>query len=204
MNYSDKHKAVFLLPPRQGTRSIANLLKYLDFKSDSPTPEREVHTIDIPEGKEDYTLCCTIRNPYKRYLSSKNLVWEWSENNHPDYQGKDVTTLSEDDWIERSFGWISDYDEILKIDSKYGVDYFVDTSNLGNDLKQIPFIKSNLLDSKFASIWNQNINNNRFNLAAKAGVKFTLSQKEIDFIYTQYQEVFNRFGYKKDSWKYLV
>ena len=201
MNYSDEHKIIFLLPPRQGTRSIAGLLTGLNFKSAGDNPHGMSHEIKIPEGKEDYTIVCTIRNPYHRYLSCKNMILEWTLGNHPEYQGVDLNSFSEEDWQIKCIPFISDYWNILKLDKQYQIDYFVDTSNIEADLKKIPLFSLISEHPDYQFLWGDNIIRNKYNIAEKNGVKFSITEKEANFIYKKYQPIFDKFGYEKDSWK---
>lgn len=203
MNYSDDHNTIFLLPPRQGTRSITSLLKYLGFKSATENPNFIVHDLKIPKGKEDYTIACTIRNPYKRYLSTKNLIAEWKHTNHPQYQDKDLESFSLDEWIGLTASWMYDYNKILSLDSQYTIDHFVDTSNLAEDLIQIPLFQQALGDPQFINLWDNNIVSNKYKIALEMGFNATISEQEANWVYKKFEPIFDKFGYDKNSWEEL-
>jgi len=200
MNYSDEYQMIFILPPRQGTRSISAILEYLNFKSNGNNPNRMVHDIGVPEGKEKYNVVCTIRNPYRRYLSFKNMVAEWKKGNHPQFKDKDLNLFTTQEWWEVLKVWFSSYNQILEVDKKYKVDYFVDTDNLQEDLLQISLFQNKLQDPLFSAEWDQRINTNHFHSPPRTGFIPSINKEEADLIYTECKSIFDRFSYDKNSW----
>lgn len=183
MNYSDTYRYVILTPPRQATRFLAGVFKSIEFGNDveggdNPKTRPFTHRLEIPEGKEDYKLICTIRNPYNRYLS----IYRWQ------------SIFSSTNLHKITIDHMVDYNDIIEIDSKYGVDYWVDTENIYNDLLKIPIVSEN-----FDKLKHHFEEPNPYKEEGKHEGEIT--QQIADEIYESYKFVFDKFGYDKDSWK---
>lgn len=176
MNYSDKYKYIILTPPRMGTRALSHPFGKIGFTNDIENSSAFTHRLEIPEGKEDYKIISTIRNPYKRYLS----VYRWQSIFEPD------------NLHETSVAHMDDYFQLLKIDELFGIDYWVDTDNMKSDLENIPVIGE--LVSNDESV----IESRYKNEGKKEGV---ITQEIADEIYQTYKVIFDKFGYDKESWK---
>ena len=178
MNYSDKYKFIVLTPPRQATRSLSGIFQKLDTKNDFESSF--THKLEIPDGKEDYTIISSIRNPYKRYLS----IYRWQ------------SIFSLENLHETTMNHMHSYDTLMEIDKQYGVDYWVDTENITEDLLKIPFVSDNmeLIKEPFKTL-----SSNGYQKEGK--LEGVITQEIADEIYERCKIIFDKFGYKKDSWK---
>jgi hypothetical protein len=179
MNYSDKHKIVVLTPPRQATRTLGSIFQKLGVVNDFE--HAFTHRLGIPSDKEDYTIISSIRNPYNRYLS----IYKWQS----------IFTL--ENLHETAIGHLRDYQTLIDIDGEYGIDYWIDTENIKNDLMNIPVINQNLeiIQSDIDELDTFNSYKNEGRTVGK------ITQEIADQIYDEFKFVFDKFGYGRDSWK---
>lgn len=77
MNFSEKHKVVWLAPERCATKLICEIFKNYDFsvyfsektETKSLLDSYHSHSMYIPKDYNDYEVICSMRNPYDRVLS---------------------------------------------------------------------------------------------------------------------------------------
>jgi hypothetical protein len=70
MNVSHENKVVWWAPERTGTNMISKIFENFGFEFDGK-PLGDVyhsHEFSVPSGCDDYTLICSVRNPYDRIL----------------------------------------------------------------------------------------------------------------------------------------
>jgi len=80
MNISEKYKTIWIAPERTGSRKIAEIFTYYDFKSEGlpvfnhNNGYSHNHRCHIDEKYKDYDVIVGLRNPYgKTYSLFKNL-----------------------------------------------------------------------------------------------------------------------------------
>jgi hypothetical protein len=80
MNISEKYKTIWIAPERTGTRKIAEIFVYYDFKSDGLPVFNHIngyshnHRYHIDDKYKDYDIIVGLRNPYgKTYSIFKSL-----------------------------------------------------------------------------------------------------------------------------------
>ena len=75
MNISEKYKTIWIAPERTGTRKIAEIFAYYDFKSDGLPVFNHINTYShnhrcyIDEKYKDYDVIVGLRNPYGKTYS---------------------------------------------------------------------------------------------------------------------------------------
>lgn len=185
MNIIEKHRTLFCSPPRQATRAIgAFLIHNYGLVGGS---ERGVvsHTTNIPEGKEEYDIVMTVRNPYFRYLS----IWSWYYHLYKNGKVEEPTSQS----ILKNLFHLSNWGDLPD-----KVSYWVRTEHISEDLLKVPFIRNdyergkidpgaafatNGYRSTYKEAWIESLNENA------------------SLIYENQKWIFDKFGYDKDSYK---
>ena len=137
MNVSEKYKSVWIAPERTGSRKVAEILSYYDFKSNGKlvfnhsNGYSHSHQSVVDDKYADYNLIVSIRNPYgKTYSLFRNFF------NNRQSQGKDLFKkfLLE----ELPKGKMNNM--ILNPILNKNPDYIVRLEHMREDLSKIPFI----------------------------------------------------------------
>ena len=91
MNISEKYKTIWIAPARTGSRKIAEIFAYYDFKSDGLPVFNHIngysynHKYYIDEKYKDYDVIVGLRNPYgKTYSIFRNF------HNYKQSEGKEL------------------------------------------------------------------------------------------------------------------
>ena len=204
MNYSDKHKVIWLIPERTASRATFELMKLLDFSN------THLHEIAMPreKGKDDYDLYVNIRNPYSR-MTSLHSHWHFFEGHH-------TKDLNYKEWLEFVFSdpinnptsdffqgkpnknyWHTRCYDALKA-MPMGPKYYVRYEFLETDLKSLPIVKDNI--DKLSEVFNKYIKVNKFK-SNRPSWKTYYDQEIADYVYEKLEKDFKLFNYHKDSWK---
>jgi len=166
-------KAVLVLPPRCGMRTLASLFEGRDapagyqpiFPDSELTPGSYSHKIDPDPCWHDYTWIMAVRNPFRRVLS-------WWQYHHQGLDiscniGKglsalikntsfDATTVDETLLMDSPWWWWSTLNYYWQTVPK--IDHYLRLERLETDLKKLPFPMGdvaipNLGPSKYAGPW---------------------------------------------------
>ncbi len=161
-----------------------------------------VHHQSLPEGSDGLPIICNSRNPYTRYLTS------W----------KDLRVAGDERSFERylkdSHAHCNDHDvHYAKQWSKLGVtpDYMIRMEHMAEDLRKAkPLLKKGkeaLEEAIAEDVDSGPANENKLDsyIASPNGVKVQdckpyYNQELADCVYENNKEVFDFFGYEKDSW----
>ena len=182
LNVFESDKFIMITPHRQATRTLSHFF--------SPLMGTMSFQHGIPENREEvvgYTLACTIRNPYNRFVSI--VYW------------LDYIEAIRDNTVE-------EYEEVCfdHLDYNYAnldVDYWIRVECIEEDLRSLPIVKDHpdvFSDDHFEQIFSTNM----YDSASLEGVeRYYLKEEIANRIYKEYKFVFDQFGYEKDSWKKL-
>ena len=137
MNVSEKYKSVWIAPERTGSRKVAEILSYYDFRSDGKlvfdhyNEYSHNHKSFIDDKYLDYSLIVGLRNPYgKTYSIFRNFF------NNTQSKGKDqfkkylIENLPKGDRME----------EVQNPILSRQPDYLIRLEHMREDLSKIPFI----------------------------------------------------------------
>ena len=210
MNYSDKHKIVWLAPERCATRIVSHIFKDYDFFYRTkferlPLPLCEPyhsHGMEIFEGFEDYEVVCSIRNPYDRVLSIFTNLTTVGSDEVFSKGTREIFIRKFEYFVEEVFAF-TEYKKVVENVEKYPVfnnyisklsfDEFIPTKfirmeNLTEDLNNLKF----LLESEK---WNNGhyesfIKENKF--ISKKHYNFTevYTWKSAKLVYEFYKKIF--------------
>lgn len=156
MNVSHEHKSIWWAPERCATKITAQILGEAGFKNnDKPLLETyHSHEFKIPQGCEDYTLYCNIRNPYDRILgiflnfTNVGLNFVYTRDRKKDLIDRFEFFIDEFVTKNRRFSENNQvgeeptlwrYFEKMNFREKYP-NFFIKTENLKDDLSKIDFI----------------------------------------------------------------
>ena len=177
MNYIHSEKLVYWGLPRTGSRYVFGCLKdaySFDY--------RHTHDVGCDPEYDDYSVVCSIRNPYFRALS----VWKW------------VNMVGEDKFYPHSFpdfvrrvvpghaGPITD--ELGSLIER--VDYFIRIEHCEKDLKKIPSFPEHF-------VFPSNTYQSSYSLSPK---EYYADRRVADRIWDIYRKDFETFGYVRDSY----
>lgn len=194
MNYSKKYKINWFTPIRTGTRATKKIMDYFKFEVSG------VHDEHYNEETKDYEIIVNTHNPYKRLYSIFNL----NKINIP----------------ESIFGfefWIRNLCSGPRIPteppnpfqiymSKYYYNFpkkpkhIVRVENFYEDLQKIDFI-ANDNSEELNEIFVNTILINRYISEENENWKSLYNQNFADFIYENFKDDFEIFGYDRNSWK---
>ena len=190
MNVSDKYKLLWFANPRSASRSIYTIIwDKLEFKNiyniNCSTYTHEI-TYDHAIYK-DYKIILCVRNPYSKYVST----WQLLSNENDTFE---KFVLSDYNWTDVEFTTI----DICK---KYNrnVEFLLKYENIDVDICKLPY------DLKFENIKENSYKSDikRLNDGKYSDYKFYYNQELADIVFERNQNIFEFFGYKQDSWKYL-
>ena len=136
LNISEKYKYIWWGPERTGSRTVAEVLSYFDFKRGG-MPIYQAgqhdyrHTCYMPDSVKDYGLICSARNPYARTLSIFTTLF-------PSYTDKSV------DGFKKFIKYHLNGHELLRmiaspIFTKIP-DYIIRLEYLKEDFMKLPFL----------------------------------------------------------------
>lgn len=229
MNVLDPLEMIIITPPRMGTRALSNLIirgkmiehavvdnyRFMGEKTrttfyhtypaclrNAPNMfnlvEQDVKKELAPLFRERYsyyTWVSTIRHPVARYAS----IISW----HLDL-GDEYAANCAKKWLEKpqTCFHMDELDTLLNIDKIVGIDYWVRTEHMAEDVMNIPQLKEKILDesnSFAAKEFQRIIVNNRYKSSnTKSYVTANdIPRKTWNYFYFKYKEVYEKFGYEK-------
>ena len=211
MNGSHSWKMVWWGTAGCGSRTVSVFLgqagceDFYNYRENCNVPNQCSHTHHqgIPEGMDDYTIICNVRNPYSKCVSS--YLDETSDNNHENHG------LGFKEWIERL---VTDHNKQYNHDHFYmgqwesigrGADYIIRLEHMEEDMRKIPNIVKGPKFEESLFLIKKNTYKNVHPRDEYQG-EFQYFQKyytqEIaDLVYDNHKEYFDLGGYDKDSWK---
>lgn len=139
MNYSHKHKFVWVAPAKVGSRATADFFRhYSDLNPHLPTPDNPrmifTHTQGWPdECPKDYLYIVNVRHPYYRWIS----YWKHDLRDSTELEPNtpDPLTALKRFPIERCHA-LSEW----RIVSDYPIDYIIHTESVEEDIRKLPFV----------------------------------------------------------------
>lgn len=162
MNFSRKHKCVFILDKYCGEKNITQILKDFDFRFLSNGEEMVLdrdhfsNMSQITRDFQHFTICRLVDNPYRYLINSYKQIskenWDLKTNN-----GK-VFTEKFNKWLELYFeNWDYIINEINLLENGYGhlilnsnltkkPDFFIHRDKMVEDLKNIPLFENTNLE----------------------------------------------------------
>ncbi len=207
MNVNHDLKVVWWLPTRTASRSVSEILAYYKFynhKLNLPVTESYTHECDIPNGCDDYTLVCNIRNPYAKVVST----WHLRHFGDDPETGNYVAKKSFSDFLDEECRSISEEHLIIRHSSK--PDFYIRVEHMIEDLHKLPFLDftdphtNTLVNGLTTNNYQFETNSKTFELrrdpknSQMTDYKSYYTQKELDFVWDLYKDVFNEFGYQRE------
>lgn len=186
MNISEKYKTIWIAPERTGSRKVAEIFSYYDFKSDGRQVHDHIngyshnHRYLIDEKYKDYKVIVGLRNPYgKTYSIFRHFF------NHGRSQGKELFKkfLTED--LPKGDRLYEVQNPILNREP----DHIIRLENMAEDLLKVPFIL-NMLTEK------------QLRLMTQHGKEIEdyepfYDQESKDIVYSYCKHIFDLGGYEK-------
>ena len=190
MNVSDKYKLLWFATPRSASRCLYSILwNSLEFKNVYDL-NCSMYTHEIVYDHEkyhDYKIIMSVRNPYSKSVST----WQWAI-----YDG-----CTFKDYILSDYTWTDAENITIDIYNRYNksVDYLIKYESLDDDVLKLPYdLDFNLIKE---NIYKSNLK--RLNDGKYSDYKFYYTQELADIVFERNQNIFEFFGYERDSWKYL-
>lgn len=188
MNFSEKFKIRWYLPPRCGSRSTLKILRFLKFSLNN-------HSFLLNDKQSDYQTIFNIRNPYFRLISLFYLHCEMEKNFSRDFKKWSIAVLN-----ERSvFVLNNPYD--LEINLKLlgrNPNHFVKIENFYEDLIKIPIIQDNM-SVDLENVFQKAVYSNEYKNNFKGNIFY--DEELADIVYDKLKYQFEVFDYNKNSWK---
>ena len=190
MNVSDKYKLLWFATPRTASRALYTIFwDKLQFKNiydlNCTTFTHEVvydHNI-----YSDYKIIMCVRNPYSKYVST----WQWA------IEGNDTF----EKFVLSDYNWMDVENSTINICDTYNrsVDFFIKYENIDSDVMKLPY------DLNFNSVKQNEYKSNlkRTDDGKYSDYQFYYNQQLADEVFKRNQNIFEFFGYERDSWKYL-
>lgn len=184
-NISEKYKFEWIAPERTGSRKVAEVLNYYEFKRNNQPIfmtgyYNHVHSAKFNELYSGYKVICNARNPYGRvYSIFKNYfrkMWGKSTVGFKQYLTNDLTpghTL----------------EMVLSPDPNRSYDYVVRLEHMVDDLLKLPFISDVLTETQLKMICSHGKEIEDWREF------YDDEMKEIVYNLTKYQ--FEKWGYEK-------
>jgi len=188
MNFSEKFKIRWYLPPRCGSRSTFKILRFFKFSLNN-------HSFLLNDKQSDYQTIFNIRNPYFRLISLFYLHCEMEKNFSRDFKKWSIAVLK-----ERSvFVFNNPYD--LEINLKLlgrNPNHFVKIENFYEDLIKIPIIQDNM-SVDLENVFQKAVHSNEYKNNFKGNIFY--DEELADIVYDKLKYQFEVFDYNKNSWK---
>jgi len=211
MNINDDLKVIWWLPTRTASRSVAEILAYYKFYNamlNVPLTQEHTHSIGVPPNASDYTVICNIRNPYAKVLST----WHLRHFKQDPKTGDLIIELPFDDYL-RALTKNTEEHDILRYPRK--PDLYVRVEHLVEDLRKVKFINfDDPVTNSIVESWIKVNNYTSEGCVENRNLKFDLrrdannvsmtdyksyyTQKQLDFVWEIYEDVFNEFGYSRE------
>lgn len=192
MNVCHELKTILWLPPRTGSRTVAQLFNKYNFIN--TYTQRHInntdygHELSIPVGCEDYEIICTVRNPYSWLLS----IWAWN-NFYPDVAEKDRISFQQ--FVSQGQYELTDISKHV-LNNK--ITYPIRLEFLREDLKNIPWFE--LTEQEVITVVNTNLNNSPELKRSENNKLLTdyfsyYTEKDFEIVKEKFLPLFKRFGY---------
>jgi hypothetical protein len=206
MNVNHDLKVVWWLPSRTASRSVSEILayyKFYNYKLNLPVTESYTHECDIPNGCDDYTLVCNIRNPYAKEVST----WHLRHFKEEPETGNLILERSFSEHLATSSGMTEEHSII---GHRRKPDFYIRVENMIEDLHKLPFLDftdphtKTLINGLYTNNYKCEGGSEGFALrrdpknSEMADYKSYYTQKELDFVWDLYKDVFNEFGYQRE------
>jgi len=196
MNASDRVGWIWWAPGRCASRSAYAFLSHFGFTDRSAGmppayPGRAdgyTHNVGVPAGCESYPVMMQVRNPYSRLVSMWRLDC-LSDHLPPDQAGVNFAR-----YVEAS----NSLDLVAALRIRVP-DVVIRQETLAEDLVALPFV--DLSDPSQMSLFDRHITSNRYAGAGMPGWRSHYDRRLAGMVYHANREVFEAFGYGRDSWK---
>ena len=205
MNVSDKYKLLWFAVPRAASRTLSQFLwTQFEFRNlyDSSV-NVYTHEIVYDHSKySDYDIIMCVRNPYSKMISS----WKIENEDH-----KAVGYETFEKYVKNACNWTHQDKTAIQICKSYNreIKYLIEFDNFSEDIKKLPFDKITTDYSFKLNLKNIKYMNPYMSTSLKRDNKKMLDlsyyydDELADIVYNSDKEIFDFFGYKRDSWKYL-
>ena len=205
MNVSDKYKLLWFAVPRAASRTLSQFLwsqfEFINLYDLSVN----VYTHEIVYDHDkysDYDIIMCIRNPYSKMISS------WKIENE-DHKALGYETFEK--YVKNACNWTHQDKTAINVCKSYNrnIKYLIEFDNLSEDIKKLPFDKiktdySFKLNLKNIGYMNPYMSNSlKRNDKKMLSLNYYYNDELADIVYNNDREIFEFFGYKQDSWKYL-
>ena len=190
MNVSDKYKLLWFATPRSASRCLYSILwNKLEFKNVyNLSCSMYTHEVVYDHDKySDYKIIMCVRNPYSKFVST----WQWA------IEGNDTF----EKYVLSDYNWNDVEIHTIDICKKYNrsVDFLFKYETIDSDVLKLPYdLEYNLIKE---NIYKSNLK--RLNDGKYSDYKFYYNQELADIVFERNQNIFEFFGYERDSWKYL-
>ena len=190
MNVSDKHKLLWFATPRTASRALCEIFwDKLQFKNIYDL-NCTVFTHEVVYDHNiysDYKIIMCVRNPYSKYVST----WQWAIEGNDTFE---KFVLSDYNWMDVENSTINIYETYNR-----SVDFFIKYENIDSDVMKLPY------DLNFNSVKQNEYKSNikRIEDDKYSDYQFYYNQQLADEVFKRNQNIFEFFGYERDSWKYL-
>ena len=202
LNISEKYNSFIWIPDKTATSLAVNILKNFGFTSYSIVDDKvgkeigknnlvQQHMLKFFDGHEKYKFISTMRNPYTRYVSkfkftrnpNKEIVdlkFEFQEFLESEFQRRDSLNI-------RNYN-IRTPDNIIRVE------------NLLEDYQKIDYIRNSEFNKsgELKSLIDLNINKN---IGDWVNWKDFYNNASADLVYYNNSNLFDLFGYDKNSYK---
>lgn len=147
MNISEKYKTIWIAPERTGSRKVAEILSYYEFKTNGKLVHDHVngyshdHQSFIDEKYNDYEVIVGLRNPYgKTYSVFKNFFNKEKNHNKELFKKFLLEELPKGNRLQ----------EVQNPILNRKPNYIIRLENMEEDLLKIPFIKDVLTERQLS------------------------------------------------------
>ena len=190
MNVSDKYKLLWFATPRSASRTLHTIFwDKLQFKNIYDL-NCSMYTHEVVYDHSiynDYKIIMCVRNPYSKYVST----WQWVLNEYNTFEN----------FILSDYNWMDVENHVINICETYSrsIEYLIKYENIDNDVVKLPY------DLNFGCV-KQNVyksNLKRIDDGKYSDYQFYYNQQLADEVFKRNQNIFEFFGYERDSWKYL-
>ena len=206
MNVNHDLKVVWWLPSRTASRSVSEILAYYKFYNsilNLPVTESYTHAMEIPIGCDDYTLVSNIRNPYAKVLST----WHLRHFKEDPETGNLILEKSFSEFLTHATAGV---EESVITQNKKKPDFYIRVEHMIEDLHKLPFLDftdphtNMLINGLDTNTYKCEGGSEGFALrrdpknSEMTDYKSYYTQKELDFVWNKYEDVFNEFGYQRE------
>lgn len=137
MNISEKYKTIWIAPERTGSRKVAEILAFYEFKNDGKRVFDHVnkyahsHTSYVDEHYNEYSLIVNLRNPYSRVVSIFKNFYDAGKIKTPDVFKK---------YLREDLSKGNTLQVVLNPTLRKKPDFIIRLEHMEEDILKIPFI----------------------------------------------------------------